>query len=708
MWWDNSDLEVLFDPNASQAQAGEVLVGLGDPQARGSGIVLNNKGALVSCDSISHYVMTANRDLLDRWKMSAPLGMAGIRRLVVEDLSLDTCFALLVFGNFIEGKEPESWCTPVFADYVTAYELGSFPDSGSPRNSLAILHSVLGHSYFEPDQSTAGDAPGPLSPQLFHAGFRACMSFLYRTLQNSAVPTEPRFPQNAPEYARALAHYDYEYEQYLMVLQHGMLCQLSLPVLESNKRRTVDALILEEIAPTAVVKVLARQDIEHSWTRKGFALLAIYRRNQALTGNDMTISLDPAAGLTLRDLWQDLERLEDDRWKEARPRDAPRDLISYRERDASGNFVAIEETKNGRSEKRYKMQRNAPNQPWYDDQGRFTLIAAPKAVDLSQGPEPGTRLGWREDVLPALWRQYHPIPGNLTLEDRVELNGRCLRIARWEANGNLSVVESPTFAAWLASCSASKEVRSHADLPSIDSFEVLKVAGGRAFVHREGVTLFDDWTSQPLDAEALTRTIAHVASASHKYATFIRTNPLESAMAKLGQAVRKQKFDLRDLHEWKDKIMTDKPALLAVATHSVGDIETPDQTSLRQALERHWGLFEQRDNALNLLDRIDATMAETLAELKERRNRLLTALAAGIGTALVFSELAEVLKAKFTMNAYEWQLKLFQEMAPLKDLVGAVRNAEHWESVVLGALIVGGILGFTFFWKWGSKWGASE
>ena len=139
----------------------------------------------------------------------------------------------------------------------------------------------------------------------------------------------------------------------------------------------------------------------------------------------------------------------------------------------------------------------------------------------------------------------------------------------------------------------------------------------------------------------------------------------------------------------------------------MGDIETPDQTSLRQALERHWGLSEQRDNALNLLDRIDATMAETLAELKERRNRLLTALAAGIGTALVFSELAEVLKAKFTMNAYEWQLKLFVKMAPLEDLVREARIAENLEWVVFGAMI-GGRSGFTLFWKWGSKWGASE
>jgi hypothetical protein len=124
-------------------------------------------------------------------------------------------------------------------------------------------------------------------------------------------------------------------------------------------------------------------------------------------------------------------------------------------------------------------------------------------------------------------------------------------------------------------------------------------------------------------------------------------------MLRLRQTVRKQKFDLKDLWRWKDQVLTDKPALLAVATHSVAEVETMDQTSLRQALERHWGLFEQRETVLDLLDRVDATMIETLAELKKRRDRVLTALGAGVGTGLLFASIAELLKDKFTMNIYE-------------------------------------------------------
>jgi hypothetical protein len=354
------------------------------------------------------------------------------------------------------------------------------------------------------------------------------------------------------------------------------------------------------------------------------------------------------------------------------------------------------------------LKKDAPNQPWYDDQGRYTLIAAPKGVEVSQQIVPGTKLRWREDILPAIWRLYSPIPHDVKLGDRIEVHGKFLRLARWESNGNFSTAESPTFLSWLASCSFPLEIHSPADLPSAASFEVLKVAGGRVLMHSQGVTLFDDWTSQPLDVDKLTRTISRVADASRQYARFLHQNPLGNAMSRLRQTVLKQGFNLKDVREWKDQVLTDKPAMLAVATRSAGEIESTDQMLIRQGVERQWGLSEQRDNVLNLLDRVDSAMAQTLSELKSRRDRIFTAIAAGLGTGFVFANVAELVKDKATLNTYEWQLQLTRENAAISYLAAEAGRVEWWEGVVIVAMLAGFGLGFLLFWKWGSRLGGSE
>ena len=143
-----------------------------------------------------------------------------------------------------------------------------------------------------------------------------------------------------------------------------------------------------------------------------------------------------------------------------------------------------------------------------------------------------------------------------------------------------------------------------------------------------------------------------------------------------------------DVRTWKDKILTDKPALLAVATHSAGEFETIDQTNLREALERNWGLSEQRNTVLELLDRMDATMNEVLEEIKERRDHWIKSIAVGLGTAFVLAEAMRLFKEKFTMNAYDWQLKLFPEKAT-PELVNAAHRAEKLEWLVFLVALAG-------------------
>ena len=144
------------------------------------------------------------------------------------------------------------------------------------------------------------------------------------------------------------------------------------------------------------------------------------------------------------------------------------------------------------------------NQPWYDG-GDLTLIGAPKKVKVDGEEHSGSKLGWKEDILPLLWRLYSPIPREyVTVEDKSEKTDKKVFLVIWKPGKSPTVAENPTLLAWLASLSMEKgEVTSPLDLPHASSFEVLRVAGGMAIVHHQGVTFFDDWSSTPLAIEEL-------------------------------------------------------------------------------------------------------------------------------------------------------------------------------------------------------------
>ena len=106
--------------------------------------------------------------------------------------------------------------------------------------------------------------------------------------------------------------------------------------------------------------------MKKSPTKDGYALMAVYQDEQAKgIGNDIVISTDPIKHIHLKALWNALEKNENDLWEGNRPKDMPRLLTSY-------------------------PNNNGPNEPWWDDMGNYTLIAAPKMV----GSEYGRRVSW--------------------------------------------------------------------------------------------------------------------------------------------------------------------------------------------------------------------------------------------------------------------------------------------------------------------------
>ena len=99
-WWNR--VTFAFDPNIAQANAGEILVGLGRSQdAEQQGVILNSKYPDSPFRSVSHYVLAADAATLARWQARLPNGLADVHRVVLEDLSLDTCFSLLVFMELL-------------------------------------------------------------------------------------------------------------------------------------------------------------------------------------------------------------------------------------------------------------------------------------------------------------------------------------------------------------------------------------------------------------------------------------------------------------------------------------------------------------------------------------------------------------------------------------------------------------------------------
>ena len=155
---------------------------------------------------------------------------------------------------------------------------------------------------------------------------------------------------------------------------------------------------------SGAAKAFARNDHEHAWFCQGFSLIAVYRP-LANPGEDLTISVDPTAGIHLEDLWRALERLEDRRWGDKRPRDQPRPLKSYEK----------------------KTDNPGPNQPWWDYGGRYTLVAAPRAPrPAPRAPRPAPRALADGRAAGRLGRMSANNCGPVTTR-----RGRCGSFRRW-------------------------------------------------------------------------------------------------------------------------------------------------------------------------------------------------------------------------------------------------------------------------------------
>jgi len=99
---DSNLLTVRFHPRAQVRAPRDLLFGIGHSPDKSLFVALNHKttnrqpGRLESAElSVSEFVRNATRDLREGWRRSVPGGIASVRRIAVEDASLNTCMALL-------------------------------------------------------------------------------------------------------------------------------------------------------------------------------------------------------------------------------------------------------------------------------------------------------------------------------------------------------------------------------------------------------------------------------------------------------------------------------------------------------------------------------------------------------------------------------------------------------------------------------------
>ena len=137
-------------------------------------------------------------------------------------------------------------------------------------------------------------------------------------------------------------------------------------------------------------------------------------------------------------------------------------------------------------------------------------------------------------------------------------------------------------------------------------------------------------------------------------------------------------------------------------------VETYAQAQVRIALERWWGLADHRGQALEMLDRLDQLTQQIYTQLREKRDKRLNTIVAGLGVGLIAKEVLEPIKDIRTMNMYEWQIEVFKKGTDIQALQSIAEQVQYYEWVTLvvflGFALVGGLL----YWFKGSKISGAE
>lgn len=621
------------DPAARSAR---VLVGVVDqPGLRDGKLSLNHKDGSGSYASATEFVDCQDDSTIDEWKTAlgfvddSARPFAG-QSIVVEDASPDTCLALIALARRLHHcRLQQAWL-----DYSRRWERGFTDSTGIPQESFGALLTALVHVEFQDDASRGHTAPPTAYATALIDGVSYAAGLVELDLDPARLPRVLRHAQPALHDLHARAHSRLAYEEivYRRLKASATRIQLAVHMAESHRKTLVDAILFSETVFTSSLKVFIRSD-PATFTGRGYAFQALYRPDLPMTGNDLTVSTDPAAGLDLRDLWAELERMEEERWRAFA--DRPGGFPRPRGADGPGDRILLSHGESWSSA--------APcHQPWYDDKGRRTLLAAPRGVEHDGSYVPGTRLSW-SDVKDAIWRVYAPTlglrlrplgdtgqghsltaPAEQTGGLRTELiDGSGLYVVcveRVYGHHDDVVLWTPTLT---AACAAFIDTggTSIDSLAPADGFDLVEDRGGMAIVSERGVMLLrmSPDLSFPVEAAraAMTRVGTKIKSAAdletaiqgplrHLVETAIGTGSDTAKRQALKEIFARK---LRVRRAWRDAQNTEPDPLVR---------------RIRDLCETRWGARRRLDAALAEIDELERMV---VSSSEVRANAVLNKLA---------------------------------------------------------------------------------
>lgn len=617
-----------------RAAGATILIGIVDtPGLKDGRLSLNHKREADEVESATDYISRQSEETIRAWKTALGIGLKPEvpldgTTIVVEDASVDTCLAIISLLRRLDGQTlPEEWVA-----YSRLWEQGYTETTGAPETSLGALLSSLVHVEL---QQGVG-APPEQESEVFGSAIATGVAYIEGLLEQGCSPFD--VPKHLPVVPRALrtlhqqAHSRLNYERltYQRLSNAAIRLQLAIHLDGSNRKALVDTILFSEAMLTGTLKSFARAET-NTFTGQGYAFMGLYRPALAGTGNDITLSTKPSADLSLKSLWLELERMEDEKWAEfemtadgfPRPRGGGKD----RRLDSHGleNFEGT-----------------PSHQPWWDDGGKHTLIAAPRGIEHDGVFQPGTRLTW-SDVKQAIWNCYAPTMGlrvhlreqaseGLKLSENTKEVAALrkplvfgsglylINIVRAGRGEDDVVIWSPTLSAIIASLLA--RGRSDIDdLPAPDTFDVIEARGGIVIVTEEGVTLLEMSRSGEFPADELKRAASEVAM------TVASASTLETEIREKIRGLVVGAVDQEDAANKRESLKAIYAAKLRAreSWESATRHETNDLVRrFRELCERRWQAKAKYDNAMAEISELE-DMVLTTSEV--RANTILNRLA---------------------------------------------------------------------------------
>ncbi|WP_078553107.1 hypothetical protein [Bacillus alkalicellulosilyticus] len=558
-----------------------ITFGFGKEDQMRQGIVINNK--IDKYQSVSEQIWEMDDEQRNQWKQQFSVMNNPV--IYIEDLSPDTCLAILLFHNVVSQSSVN--ISYDWIEYTNRWKTGDVKTTGLPFESWGCLHNALSHDYFE------FKSDGTVNKNRLQDGFFSCMSFLLDLVTRDISPYQVCSLPNSKQYQKAKSLLRHEQHEYMHSLQQAELIQLELPLASSAKSVILDSFISLEYTSQGVHKAFLRTDEKNSWFQSGFGLMAIHRPQAAGTGNDMVISVDPTLGVNLKELWLELERKEDEKWGSSRPTDDPR----------------------------YDNHRSKANQPWYDENEKCTLVAAPKRLSDNVL---GSKLSWNE-VIETLWKVYSPIT-NIKVhqlnqdgthegkeryphecEPMVKQNEKQMLAMKWSLKNTKAMVLFPSLQKYLAACASGREQQEFPrleELPSEKAFDIQHIPGGFVVIHKNGILFFDDWSKEHSNLHLYKLEFEHL---------LVRYNTVTELYGEIKDQIqdireklyRKNKsFSGREINQLNDRLTKIKLALRETLMNTMvsGD---GNLLLFREKVEKRWGIDRKIEELYESVAEID-------------------------------------------------------------------------------------------------------